>query len=371
MAWEQRPQPKSCRVGKSAATSWGVLVCCRVSIQVVLLFLLPAVAFAERVVIVRPDGDPALTEVFNRVRGELRMRGFETVLVSEEGPTTQAELRRVASFGQADAAVAFEHIEGEPTCHIWLADRDSDRDLLMSIAVPETEEAPTLLALRTVELLRSSLRERAPPGPPPRIASRVGVVRTDRSSARAPTSIPNKTRSPGAPLRYSFRLGGESLWLVSRQPPSLALTPAIGYALTADLTLAATAILVTNASEVETARARGAVRADFLLIDLRWSLARPHRVVRLELSAAAGVARCTAEGGARSGSTIQGRTASTWPTALRLGAAGWFPLTPRWQFGISGAIGAMLPKPVLRVEQSDTELGRPWVELGAGFEYAI
>lgn len=336
-----------------------------------LLLLQPQVAFAERVVIVRPDVYPLLTEVFNRVRGELRMRGFETVLVSEEGPTTQAGLRRIASLGQADAAVAFEYIEGEPTCHIWFADRESDRDRLMSMAVPETEEAPTLLALRTVELLRSSLRERVSPRAPPRSQMVVRIPPKAPASARAPTAGATDLGSAGSPLRYHFRIGGSALWLASRQPASFAVTPSIAYGMTPHWALAARAVFSINSSEIETARARGTVRADFVLMELRWLLARPHRIVRLELSAAAGVARCAAKGDTRSDSTIQGRTASAWSMALGVGGGVWFALGPRWQFGVVSALGALLPEPVLRVERSDTGLGHPWFELGAGFHYAI
>lgn len=336
-----------------------------------LILLQPQVAFAERVVIVRPEGYPLLTEVFNRVRGELRMRGFETVLVFEEGPTSQAELRRVAALGQADAAVAFEQVESEPTCHIWFADRESDRERLMSIAVPETEEAPTLLALRTVELLRSSLRERASPKAPPSRQMGAPIRPRAKASGRAPIARYDERGSAAAPLRYSFRLGGSTLWLASRRPASFAVMPSIAYGLTPHWAFAATAVFSVSSSEVETDRARGAVRADFLLGELRWLLARPHRLVRLELSAAAGVARCAARGDSRSDSTIQGRTASAWSMTLGAGGGVWFTLAPRWQFGVVSALGALLPEPVLRVERSDTGLGRPWFDLGAGIEYAI
>lgn len=367
MAWEQRRRPKCFRAGKfSIAQCWALLI----SVAVVsLLVVMPRCACAERILIVRPEGgQPTLSEVFNRLRGELRMRGFETVLVSEEGPITQAELRRIAGLGQSDAAVAIEQLEGEPTCHVWFADRESARDRLMSISVPDTEEAPALLALRTVELLRS-LRERAPslPARPP--TSRREQPAASRSAADA--GAHSRTLLDAERYRYAFRLGGSVMWTAFRRDALLALVPSVVYGVTKRYAVGFRGSVAMSPIRVDTPQAQGEVHTDLALLELRWAAGFPNPTVRLELSGLAGLARCAAKGESRANSQLAGRTAIAWPFAIGLGGGSWVALASHWRFGVTTSVGVLVPKPVLRVERTDTTLGRPWFEMGAGLEYAI
>ena len=117
-------------------------------------------AFAQRVVLVRPkDPDPALSEAFNRLRGEMSMHGFEVIVVEATDQPSPAALAEVAERHTAVASVAFGRTAGQASADVWVSDRVTGKTSLRSISTPAEADAPSLLALRATELLRASLRE--------------------------------------------------------------------------------------------------------------------------------------------------------------------------------------------------------------------
>src|SRR5512133_3417140 len=257
-------QIRCCGVGESVRVSTRTSVVAgrhvllglgRALVLLIAVLAWPAPLLAERIALVQPDGnDPLLIEVFNRVRGELRMHGFETVFSSEITSPSLAEFRRLAELSQADAVVALERLEGESACHVWFVDRVLARDRVMSIAVPETEEAPTLLALRTVEMLRSGLRERQLPTPNPRTPARPRSAATG-AGERSSTSVDSAARAG----RLNVQLSGGLAWLIGEQPAAVMLMPSIGYRITEHLELASKFMLQWRESRVDGSRAWGAV----------------------------------------------------------------------------------------------------------------
>jgi hypothetical protein len=162
-----------------------------------------APAFAQRVVLVRPkDPDPALSEAFNRLRGEMGMHGFEVIVVDATDQPSAAALAEVAERHTAVASVAFARAAGQASADVWVSDRVTGKTSLRSISTPAEADAPSLLALRATELLRASLREF--PSAEAQPADIVGA-----EPARAPTHVREWAKEP---VRDSSKQAHRAAW---------------------------------------------------------------------------------------------------------------------------------------------------------------
>lgn len=327
---------------------------------------------AERVVLVRPMASaPVLSEVFNRLQGELRMHGFETILASASGLPSAGEMQRVAELGQADASVALERAELELTAHVWFLDRETGQVRVLSIAVLESEETPTILALRTVELLRSSLREQSsrrvqqgkgtPKGP-----TQLPAAATSAREGSAPSRRNDQT---SAEARVALRVEGALVWNTPQQAALLAPALSLGYRVLPGWALAARLVWPISVNRIRTTGATADVRFAYALAESRWSVSSGERRIAVEPLVALGVARCSASG--RGEFPIAGLEASSWTVAAALGLGAWFTPSERWSVGSTFRAGALLPKPVVRVSQRDEVYGRPWLELSLGLTYLL
>ena len=119
------------------------------------------VAEAQRVALVRPpDTDAMLLEVFNRLSAELRLQDFE-VAILDTGVEARTEdaLAEVARRTSSVAAVRFLR-RGESTAvDVWLGTRAGGTVHVHTIEPPGGLDAANVLAIRTVDLLRTTLRE--------------------------------------------------------------------------------------------------------------------------------------------------------------------------------------------------------------------
>lgn len=117
----------------------------------------------ELVILVQPSrATPLLQEAFNRLRGELALHGFtvEVVTVSEE--LNAEDLARRADDQDAIASVTFENTGKGPqglSVEISISDRVTGKTTSQTIIPHATADAPTVISVRALELLRASLRE--------------------------------------------------------------------------------------------------------------------------------------------------------------------------------------------------------------------
>ena len=131
-------------------------------------------ATATEVVLIQPEaGDPVLAEALHRLRGELQAVGFTV----QTGPGPDHDPRwelEVAAGPTAKVGITLRRSRKGDGVDLWLLDRISGKTSIRSISVSlDSPEAPQLLAVQTVELLRASLAELvlapragAPPRPP-------------------------------------------------------------------------------------------------------------------------------------------------------------------------------------------------------------
>jgi hypothetical protein len=160
-------------------------------------------AFAQRVVLVRPpNSDEVLVEAFNRLRAELRLQNFDVVVVDADPTLGSPEsVGNAAQREDAFAGISITRRAGATSADVWIADRVTGKTTMRTLALRSQREAPSVLAVRAVDLLRSSLRE-IPPGeePPPDVVSidRKPVPESVRAWARPPP--PFKLRVEGGAL---------------------------------------------------------------------------------------------------------------------------------------------------------------------------
>ena len=122
-----------------------------------------AAARATRVVVLRPQGaSGAVLEAATRTQAELGAAGFE-VLVRDlpASDDRRLDLERVASAGDAAAAIAIFPAASATAADLWVADRVTGKTLVRQVRVVDlpAAERPRALAIRAVDLLRASLIE--------------------------------------------------------------------------------------------------------------------------------------------------------------------------------------------------------------------
>jgi len=125
------------------------------------------VAGSSRVVLVRPAGsDALLAEATTRLSAELTAAGFlVTVLDAAPGTDPKTEVESQNLDPPPVATLALSRLGPSATADVWVADRLTGKTLVRHVNVgPATRDrAPTVLAVRAVELLRASLLEATTP----------------------------------------------------------------------------------------------------------------------------------------------------------------------------------------------------------------
>lgn len=130
----------------------------------------------SRVILVQPNADSTdLAEAPTRIRAELEAAGFEVEIVAGDatlGPREQLErAERQGVVGPAPIATILLAAAGNGA-DIWIADRVTSKTSVRRIEIKAGSQGASILAVRTVELLRASLLEtrqsaeqQAPPAP--------------------------------------------------------------------------------------------------------------------------------------------------------------------------------------------------------------
>ncbi len=177
----------------------------------------------ELVVLVQPDrSTPLLQEAFNRLRGELALHGFTVEVVTVSDTLDSDDLARRADSQEAVASVSFENTGKGPqglSVEIWISDRVTGKTTSQTIIPEATADAPTVISVRAVELLRASLREFAADEPRAQIEGahperardavrRVRVPSPPRSSATIGAGVAAMASLPKGGDAYGPELTG-------------------------------------------------------------------------------------------------------------------------------------------------------------------
>lgn len=179
------------------------------ALLVLALLLVARAAAAQRVLLERPAAtDPLLFEAFGRLRAELQLQEFEVVVLEvAETPGVADTLERAAQEHGAFAAIALQRTGDGTTAGICIVDRVTGKTTTRRLRVAASRDAPTLLAVSAVDLLRASLLE---------ITQGTPVSREVVGAENAPPP-PEVVRFSQRFARFQVRAGGLAL-----------LTPVLG-----------------------------------------------------------------------------------------------------------------------------------------------
>ncbi|MGH7440126.1 MAG: hypothetical protein ACRENE_30920, partial [Polyangiaceae bacterium] len=125
----------------------------------------------SRVALVRSaPADRILHEATTRVRAELLDAGFEVVDVDSAPGDARSEVEGAAPESACFATIAMNHVAGGAFADVWISDHVTGKTVVRRVGVGADTNATSVLAIRTLELLRASLLEaaaRVAPAEPP------------------------------------------------------------------------------------------------------------------------------------------------------------------------------------------------------------
>ena len=315
-------------------------------------------AQAQRVALVRPsDADAVLLEVFNRLSAELRLQDFEVAIldtgVEARTPEALAEVaRRTASV----AAVRFVRRGDSTAVDVWLGPRAGSPTAVQTIEPPVGLDTPNVLAIRTVDLLRTTLREfGGGPRPPP----------TAPPEARPPPPLPT---APERPPNWKIRAEGIMLWnrptLGLAYGASLGLTRRVADHIELGLTAAGPVVVGRNWATTE---GEATVHHQIGWAELRlsgWS-AGPFMV---GTSLGAGVLRMVVRGVRP---TDLSRGDQAWSFAATLAGHAEIPLGGNAAIGMTLRAIGLTPRPAVGVGTTNAVIQFPLLGVSAGLLVAF
>jgi hypothetical protein len=310
---------------------------------------------APKVLIVRPGNSPeVMVETVVRVKGELTSAGFETEIVDGaapgNAPDSRGGLEQLAARRGADAVVAIVGDQSPDSVEVWVIDKVTGKSVVRRVPFePTAERASGRLAIRAIELLRSSFleidlaaqdRPNAAAAPPPAVVRFVEVERLART-----------------PERFGVEVGGAAVMSADGVGP--AVLPLVRFAWALHPRFAAEAALAGLGTRptVETREGSAQVAQAFALVGgtLRF---RPDQRVRPFAALSAGVLRTSVDG--RADAPNQGRSVNQWSFLVDAGAGAQARLPDRFYLAL--AFHAQLAEPYLAVRFVDTVVatsGRP------------
>jgi hypothetical protein len=147
-----------------------------------------AEALAATVVIVRPaNSSPAMAETVVRIHGELMSSGFDVEIVDGASLTASGKaqaqdlLEKLAEQRRAEAVVAIVGDVAPNSVEVQVVDKVTGKSVIRRLPFePQSERAPQTLAIRAIELLRSSFLE---------IRLAPGERRDQKAAAPSPTVV--------------------------------------------------------------------------------------------------------------------------------------------------------------------------------------
>ncbi|MET0593894.1 MAG: hypothetical protein ABW133_14420 [Polyangiaceae bacterium] len=331
------------------------------------------VAEAQRVALVRPlETDSAPLEVFNRVSAELRIQDFE-VAIQDTGalrdqllelraadPRANEALAEIARRTSAVATVRFPKRADSTAVDVWLGPRAGGRAPVQTIEPPGGLDAPNVLAIRTVDLLRTTLREfgggERPPPPAP--------LPENKPAPPAPPPPPPR------PPNWKIHAEGVAIW----DRPTLGLALGAGLGVTRRLSdrfeiglaVAGPIVLVRNWG---TPAGSASVRHEMGWAELRWGgwSAGPFVV---GLSGGVGAFRFEVQG-LNPREFYLANNGQVWSFATTLAGHAEIPLGGNAAIGFTLRAIGLTPRPAVGVGESQAVVQFPLLGASAGLLVAF
>ncbi|HTQ03073.1 MAG TPA: hypothetical protein VMI54_04425 [Polyangiaceae bacterium] len=248
-------------LGRRRAGAWR-----RCVLLVACLLACSARAAAATVAVLRPETDaPELDEALFRLQGELSAVGLHVAVTERpadfapDSDSARAWLERTASERDIDAFVDLVVENGALVgAEIWIDERPRRRLRAYRVALePDTENAPATLAIRAIEVLRSSFITVDLGG---RREERPAVTARDETAA---TSAPGASGPRATARRLGVEAGAAVLTSFDGLGPALLPLARLDLALTSWLALQATVAGFGTRPRVDTAAGSVVVTQSF------------------------------------------------------------------------------------------------------------
>ena len=311
--------------------------------------VLAAPARVATVAIVRPANPPAaMTETLVRLHGELTTVGFATEFIDGpsgdgmRGPESRAWLEQLATKRSVDAVVAIMGNVSPDSVEVWVIDKVTGKSVVRTVPFEaKAERASERLAIRAIELLRSSFLE----------IDLAGSERRGQPQAPPPAVVHFVEMESLAQRRENLGIGVGAAATLSLDGVGLALLPTVGLDWAWRpwfLFQVALAGLGTRPT-VETSSASAQVAQQFGVLGGCYRF-RDGQRLRPFVGLAAGVLHTALEG--RSNGSDQGRSSAQWSFLVdtNLGVS----TRLRDRFYLSLAVHAQMAEPYLAIRFADT-----------------
>lgn len=313
------------------------------------LLLGAAPVHAATVIIVRPANTPPVVgETLMRLNGELLSVGFATEIVDEPavdgegGHESRDRLEQLAAKRGADALVAIVGDSALDSVEVWVIDKVTGKSVVRKVPFEaKAEHAPETLAIRALELLRSSFLE---------------IDFAARGQPNAPIAAPPPTvvhfvemeRLARRPERFGVEVGASAITSLDGVGPAVLPLLRFDWALRPWL-LAQMAVAGRGTRPtVQTATGSAQVAQDYGVLGACF---RANGQTRLQPLAvlSAGVLHTSAEG--RANTPNQGRSTGQWSLLLEAGLGAWLRVADRFYLAL--VFHAQMAEPYLAIRFVD------------------
>ena len=341
------------RASRAANLERPIVLWLRLVILCSSLLLWGSPALARTVVLLRPPAhSPGMTELLQRLRGELLSVGFEVTVRDQPTEPAGSEPWRqsLAAKGGFDAAVDLAGDVMPTAVDVWIIDATQQLRLVARVTLDtNTENATKALAIRTSEVLRAHLfeprmtpAEKRPPG-------------TELSPAA--TAVEADTDKNLHSRHLGFELGAAALVSLDGVGPALLPIVRVDWAIAPELVLEATLAGLGTQPSVETAAGSAQVAMQYGLFGACYRLGWGDRLRPLG-AFSLGALRTAVAG--QADLPRQGHAVDQWSFLLdaSLGAA--FELSRHYTLVLAGHVQLAEPYVAIRFgDQQVASSGRP------------
>ncbi|HKQ68836.1 MAG TPA: hypothetical protein VJT73_05825 [Polyangiaceae bacterium] len=322
-------------------------------------------ARAERVVLVRPaHTDAVLVEAFNRLNAELRLLAFDVMVIDTNADTSSPEaLEDAAKKAEALASISLARRGTKTAVDVWIGDRTSGKTTIRTLEPSSGQDVPNVLAIRAVDLLRTSLREYSTAEQ--RTADPVVVA--PPPPADVPPALPAPPALPSSPPLPPWELRAEALVLWNR--PSLGAAVGAGFGLRRRLAQRLQIGIMAAGPVVgpdwTTAEGSAALRQLIAWGELKASAWQSQRF-DVSGSLSLGVHHLAARGEAMP--PLLSRTDQVWSMAVAVGAHAEARLTSSAAIGLTARAIGLAPRPGVQVGEQLASVAFPLLNASVGLE---
>ena len=311
------------------------------------------------VVIVRPtDPPPVMTETLVRLKGELTSVGFTTQMVDAPSAGTgsdrgsRAWLEQVAGARGADAVVAIIGSVAPDSVEVWVIDKVTGKSVVRSVRFePKSPRASETLAIRAIELLRSSFLE-----------IDLGARERDGEPGAAPppavVRFVERERRARHPERVGVEVGAAGMMSLDGVGPALLPVARLAWAAQPWLLVHAVVAGLGTRSSVANQIGSARVTQEWGMLGLAFRFRAEERL-RPFLAVSAGVLHTSVDGRADS-SANRGRSVTQWSFLVDAGLGLSLQLRDRFYLALAGHAQMAEPYPAVRfVDEVVATSGRP------------